>query len=290
MRVMRSERGWRRANALTAVAALSAAAMVAGCGGGNSGGGDRTTAHAPSAVVEKSVDRPSKAKPRPAHHRARAHHTSTPKPKSQNLDNAAVRKATKTFLQKLPANKRQAITGKIVKEALSLFGFNGVKTTIASGGTAVTVSIPEAQACKAGPRDPELMAQRIQKVAPVVSVVSVVVAGPETPLDTYIKANCQAAGALPGGSGSTVLKKTGEGLVSEPTDEFTVSSKRWSIDFRNDGQFLSVFVMQGDKTLPYAIGASKRGTGTKRISAGPGTYRLRIVGSSGWTVRVRDGA
>jgi hypothetical protein len=209
-------------------------------------------------------------------------------PKTEKDKKQEVREATKTFLERLPPARRKQTVKQIVELALKTFGFSGATVAVGPKPNQVTVAVPRSQACKAGPRDPMLMTRRITEVAPIVTAVAVIVANDGSPLDRYITANCRAAYQLPGGNGRTVLRQTGEGLVNQ-TRAFTVRAKRWSIDYRNDGQFLTVLVLKGGRPAPAAVSSTQRGKGTKKTSLGPGAYRLRIIGSSSWTVRVRDG-
>jgi hypothetical protein len=287
--------------ALGALAVVGVTAVAAGCG---EGGGDqqRTTAHAPSSIVEKSLDK-AKAKPGTerarahARHRASQHHAQNgnakpPKPNQPITAEGNPKKfsqASQSFLMRLPPAQRRRTVELLVQASLRSYGFNGASATARHAGQAVTVNVPRAQACNAGPGDAAQLAKRIQQTAPIVRTIVVEVAENGDPLDTYIKANCKKSLTLPNGPGSTVLKKSGSGAArSTMTKSFTVNAG-WAVDYRNDGQFLRVVVYRDGKRLQDAVLSRDRGTGTQNVALGPGTYRLKIFSSASWTVRVRDG-
>lgn len=106
------------------------------------------------------------------------------------------------------------------------------------------------------------------------------------PLAAHVKGHCRQP-KLTGRKGKIVLLRRGSGFFT--TRPFTITSKRWTLDFHNGGAFFQVFIMRGKRVQPELVSLAKRGSGSQAFK-GPGTFKLKIAGSRSWTVRVRDGA
>jgi hypothetical protein len=285
--------------AVAALAVVGATAVASGCGGSGDGDHQRTTANGSSSIVEKSLDS-RKARHEAEKTAAHARHDGSQKASNRKAprpnqpitaadDPQEFAQASQSFLMRLSPSARRRTVQLLAQASLQSYGFNGAHATARHSGQAVTVTVPRARACDAGPGDAAQLARRIQQTAPIVRTIVVEVAENGDPLDTYIRANCKQSTALPNGPGRTVLEKSGSGASrSTTTQSFTVHSG-WTIDYRNDGQFLRVVVYKGSQRVSDAVQSEKRGSGTQSVSVGPGTYQLKIFSSAGWTVRVRDG-
>jgi hypothetical protein len=165
-------------------------------------------------------------------------------------------------------------------------GFRKAAVHVDRSGRNVTIVIPASSACAAQPGDERKLIGAVKQLAPFVVRVSVLVSGSGQSLSSYIATRCGSSG-VPSGSGRVVYNRTGRGVVTSPV--FEVHSRRWTVDYRNSGRFLAIFVLKNGKVQREAITANGRTTGSKTFT-GPGKFSLRISGSGTWTVRVRDGA
>jgi hypothetical protein len=212
---------------------------------------------------------------------------STPSParKSTGAKARVQKTSRKDGLRRLSPAQRAKLARAAALAVLAGAGFSRSGVSVAAGGTAVTISLPEAQACSAAAGDETQLASQIRLAAPFVRSVTMSVSGTGQPLSAYVSAHC-SAGTLPSGAGRVVYSSSGRGMTT--TAAFTVRSKRWTLAYNNDSSFLAVFVLEHGK-IKQAASATKRGTGSA-VFKGTGTYQLRISGSGRWTVRVRDGA
>ena len=175
---------------------------------------------------------------------------------------------------------RAAVVG-----TLEIYDLDLAQLKVAKGGRDVNVFVTQASACKAVARDEPVMAQRIQKAAPVVKSVSFEVAGTGKELGYYVL-GCKRP-AVPSGPGTVVLQREGVGGPIM-TKEFRIRGKRWAIEYENGSSFLAVLVLTEGENKNEPIGSKKREVGRKVYNSGPGTYKLQIQGGGFWSVRVKD--
>ena len=168
---------------------------------------------------------------------------------------------------------------------LALYDLDLARLAIARGGRSVSVFITRGSACRAVARDEPVMAQRIQKAAPVVKSVSFEVAGAGQELGYYVL-RCKRP-EVPSGPGTVVLEREGVGGPIM-TKEFRIRGQRWAIEYENGSNFLAVLVLTEGENKNEPIGSRKREVGRQVYNSGPGTYKLQIQGGGFWSVRVKD--
>ena len=87
-------------------------------------------------------------------------------------------------------------------------------------------------------------------------------------------------------SGRAVYSRSGDGPFTTPT--FTITAERWTVTYRNDGDFFQALILEGGKPRPFVLTSARRGSRTETLE-GPGRFRLRITGADQWSLSVRDG-
>jgi hypothetical protein len=180
-----------------------------------------------------------------------------------------------------------AIARGAAQTAVTVAGFRDATVKVSPDALSVAIAIPASEACTAQAGDQASIERQIKLIASFVQTVTITVAGSGSSLVAYLGAHC-SGNALPSGPGAVVYQHAGKGVLTKPPS-FTVTAPRWSIDYANQGSYLSVFVFRNGKLQPQPIALTHRGSGTKTFT-GPGSIQLKIAGSGHWSVRVRDGA
>jgi hypothetical protein len=252
---------------------LAGVVAVGGCGGDSGKGSSEATAPAPT----RSGTSPSGATGQQDEQKKDA------SPGSDQKNPAKKKSRLERALERLPRKKRIA---SIKHAVLTAAGFNGllkVTVTVAADGHSVTIAVPANVACTARPDADARTVSLIKRDIPVVKSVAVNV-GSRT--FAAFRPGCKAQN-VPGGSGSVVYSKNGIGNADSPA--FKITAKKWTVAYRNDDGFFSVFVYKNGKAQKDVISTFKGSSGTKTFT-GPGTFKLKISGGSPWAVTARNGA
>jgi hypothetical protein len=199
---------------------------------------------------------------------------------------ASKRPNTSERLAHLPPTARTNALRRAVYTIVGFMGFPRPHVFVAAGGHSVAVALAQGEVCAAKPGSDALIVERVESTLPAIHSVTITVAPGGQPFASYRRAGC-APPTLPGGSGAVVYSRTGSGRVETPA--FKISGRRWTVAYRNDGGLFLVFLFKDDKLQQSIISSSRKGPG-KQTFAGPGRFKLRIVGSYTWAVTVRGGA
>jgi hypothetical protein len=264
-----------------AVAALGAGMLISGCGGGSS----TQSGQGGSARPTSTIAAPKSSKGNHARSRHRVTHRGHP---SGGKRPGSLAEATKQAVQHLPPNKRAGVVRGVATNVFSVFGFSKPTLKVAPDGAGVEATVSSNDACSATADTERRIAARIRQAVSFVRSVQIVVGGSGVSLSDYVGRHCAGLG-LPGGRGRVVLTQRAQpGAPLSATRAFTVHSSRWTVEYLST-QFLQVIPMKGRVPTRGIFVVRKRAAG-RRIMSGAGTYRLRIIGTGAWTVRVRDGA
>lgn len=188
-------------------------------------------------------------------------------------------------LRRLPRKHRARYVKRFAKIIVAASDLGGGKVDVSYGGVAVRVALPAKVACRAEPNEGDRILRALKKVVPYPRSVTVSVAGSSQPLPTYLASTCKES-ELPGGQGRTVLRLSGSGV--QQTKQFTIRSKRWTIEYVSKGSFFSIFARKGRRPQR-AVTSEETSQSGKETYRGPGKFTLQIAGTRPWTVRVRDG-
>jgi hypothetical protein len=116
--------------------------------------------------------------------------------------------------------------------------------------------------------------------------VAITVAGSGQSVSAYASGHCSDLGLPTGGKGRVVLTRRGTGDAT--ISAFTVRSRRWTIEYVNGGQRLTVFATKG--RYPTGTPLSTQSRSGRQVQTGAGRFGLHVTGTGGWVIRVRDGA
>jgi hypothetical protein len=200
----------------------------------------------------------------------------------QRLRAAEARQTTMTAREQ--ARAQIAAIRDLTDAVLLAAGLEFATFDVIDGGKAVTVNVPDKDACVLSGGDATRISDRIIDGGDVVNRVKVrLVSG--AALGPYLRQHCRVAKATR--LGPVLLTKTDDGMLE--TAPFTATRGGWTIDWTSYSGVLQVYVLKNGHVVSFAANQSGRGSGQSKVTT-PGTYRLQIAGTGGWKVQVRDGA
>ena len=185
-----------------------------------------------------------------------------------------------------PSDGSALAVRRAVSETLATSGLRGARVTVSGGASTVRVELPRARACGSS-ASPERLAASIRSLDPAIRTVRITVAGTGQALGAYRRARCENGSGTPadGGAGAAYYKR-GRGPFTSPA--FAISSRRFTVTYRNESDFFQAFVMRSGRSEPSVLSSLRPGSGSGAFR-GPGRFRLKINASGRWTVTVRDG-
>lgn len=279
---------------LATLLALLLALTAVGCGDSNdddraspaavadAGGSDSEADTGPSTKADEKQDGSGKKEPSDTKEDA------DEEGDAKNSDDADAPDDPAEALREAPAKKRDKAIETIVESALLQFGLKTASVDVSDGGRKVTAAVTRATACRAVASQEANMLVAIQAGAPTVKSARFEVAGTGEELGYYVL-GCKKP-EIPSGDGRVVLDHSGVGgpYKSKP---FEITSKRWALEWVNQGNSLAVILMPVDKKAEenYAkpVGSQKPESGRYEYKGG-GTYQIQAYGQGGWRVRVRE--
>lgn len=166
---------------------------------------------------------------------------------------------------------------------LASLGFNRSEVRVGAGRRMIVLLDPRS-ACAARPKDALAIEEQIKRVAEPIREVIVEVGGRGLSLGDHLRAHCSRR-TTGHRRGRLVYQKRDEGRADTPT--LKLRSPRWWIEYENYGALLQIFVFRDGTLRGPPIMVEGRGRGRKTMR-GEGRFRLKIVGTAEWTVRVRS--
>jgi hypothetical protein len=265
-----------RVRVIAGAALASFVVLLGGCG---------EDGHRPTASIRSvpTVVRGVSATPGGPSARNRARAPARPKRQTQVGGTSARERAIAGVLARLPQSKRVGIVATVARMTFSRFGFTSPQLTVAPSGYGLRASLSAREACTATESTEHNLVSVLRQGIFWLSAVQVAV-GP-TPLSRYVRSHCRPVGP-PEGSGPVVLTESGTSPAT--TGSFTVTGRRWAIEYFNGGSHLQVLVMKRGLPSGDPVLAAGRGPGRHMVT-GAGKFTLQIAGSGEWIVRVRDG-
>jgi hypothetical protein len=189
----------------------------------------------------------------------------------------------------LSPEQRTAAIEAAVRAALLQFGLKAAAVDVSDSGRTVEATITRATACRAVASEEANIVVTIQHGAPTVKSARFVVAGTGQELGYYVL-GCKKP-HLPNGEGRVVFEHTGVGGPYS-SKRFEISTKRWALEWVNQGASLAVIPVPADEQAKddYAakpVGSQKPESGRYEFTGG-GTYLIKAHGQGRWSVRVKE--
>lgn len=267
----------------SAVAVLAGAGfLAAGCGGSGGDSGERVTS------IESVPTTPRSAAAKPGRTQKPGASSESQRKRQGTLPKGTdLRGAAGRVLSALPPDKRAGLVTRAARHLLSSYGFRNASVSSSRGGTAVRAVLTPRESCNGTASTEDHFRDHLRKMLPFVRSTSISVGSTGQSLSRYVAGNCRSL-EPPAGRGTVVLTRDGSGPSKTPS--FTVRSRRWAVEYVNNSPgFFQVLVLKGSQPTGDVVSVLKRGAGRK-VMSGSGRFRLQIVGTGEWTVRVRDGS
>jgi hypothetical protein len=280
-------------------AALGCAAVVAaGCSSG-----DQQIADGPQGAglqlskptaVAPAGEKPATAKTRDATARAHARPQSfSVSPLAQTEERAVAvlqdLRVAEARQERMNAHRHTRVAISAVRDltnaVLVSVGLEFATFDVINGGKAVTINVPNKDACALSAGDATHISDRIIDGSSIIEHVTLRLTS-GVALPAYLKAYCRTT-AAPAGLGPVLLSVADNGTME--TAAFHAQRAGWTIDWTSYSGVLQIYIYRNHKLVSVAANQSGRGAGQKK-SLTAGTYTLQIAGTGDWKVKVRDGA
>lgn len=287
---------------VAAFAATATAAAIAGCGGSGDtsagqpspvGGAVGTQKVAQAQLQKRGSAAQSgsakghalaQAKSALSRHKSGAHRRHQGAQHASPTKSGHKRRETLAHILTHNTAARRAFVLKSAPGVLKLLGFKHAVVRVDDRqATIVTVLIDANEACGHSSTTESKIRGGIKRAIHFVRRVHVLVGSQD--YAGYAAANCKAL-ALPNVSGKLVYSASGH-TGDTTTPAFTVSASKWTVAYENDGSFMTMFLLKGDKYEPQYFTTQSPGTG-KQTFKGRGTFKLRISAAGDWQIKVYD--